>query len=91
MDATILNCTTTTTTTGGARGKLWQRDYPMPVDPDSYLRIVYGEYWKIRFIPFFVFAAWHPIQGLQFLAHYIPVGYHKNHTDVLMIVIKVSC
>jgi hypothetical protein len=63
---------------GGTRGRLWEREYPMPIDADSYLRIVYGEYWKIRIIPFIIFALWHPIQAIQFLGHYIP-AYRNRH------------
>jgi len=50
---------------------LWDRTYPIPNDPDTYLRVVYGDYWNVRWIPFLITLLYHPIETLRFYSHFL--------------------
>jgi phosphorylcholine metabolism protein LicD len=51
-----------------ARGQMWDREYPIPRDPDTCLRIVYGDYLKVDRIPMLFSYLYHPRQASAFMA-----------------------
>jgi hypothetical protein len=51
-------------------GTLWDREYPIPNNADAYLRVVYGNYWKVDPIPLGFSYLYHPRQTAAFMADF---------------------
>jgi len=47
-----------------------KRTFPAPAAPGSYLRVVYGDFWTMRFVPLLCNMVYHPIDSVRFVVKY---------------------